>query len=448
MKLKFSLQTIIIGFVVLVHIFILSQIVFFPYPELLIYSYLTDKGMLAYKSIFDQHFPGIMFFPLNLYSIGFNSPERLKIFQYLIVICNHLIIFNIVKRIKSTKLPVIAALTYLLWQIFLEGHVLWIDSFVSTLLLAAYYFYLKQTNKSMFLSGLMLSLSLLMKQVAAPLIFVFSIYLLFKTDKKGSYKYYIAGLIIPLGYLFYWVVSNDIIYEFYYWTFVYNLTTFEQMGRKAVSISQIARLTPLILPSVYLLIKRKHIPFVIFAICSLFFAYARFDYVHLQPFLVFVPVSFIYVKKYWTKIFFYSYIFVVLLGGVILNIKNINYLFPERTLFFSGFEYDLAQSVRQYAGDNESVFILGTTPHIYYLTNTLPPGKLFVFQFPWFMVEVEDKIYAGIIQDPPKVVLRDQQASVSGMNLVKYAPVINQYINDNYYLAETISDVEILLPKN
>src|SRR3989338_11609788 len=85
---------VIIGF----HLLILSRSVFFPYPELFIYSYLTKQGLLPYKQILDQHFPGVMFFPINLATLGIDTPQEARLLHFAVVAITQVILF-IVARI-------------------------------------------------------------------------------------------------------------------------------------------------------------------------------------------------------------------------------------------------------------------------------------------------------------------------------------------------------------
>ena len=114
-------------------------------------------------------------------------------------------------------------------------------------------------------------------------------------------------------------------------------------------------------------------------------------------------------------------------------------------MFFGDFERQISNKVLSYASAGDTIFSLGTTPHVYYLTKTLPPGRLFVFQFPWFMRIAEERILSGIISDPPKVVVRDETATTGGMRLIDYMSNINQHINENYHVIDNISEVEILV---
>ena len=119
----------------------------------------------------------------------------------------------------------------------------------------------------------------------------------------------------------------------------------------------------------------------------------------------------------------------------------------DRVLFFGEFEEKLSAEVLKYVKQGDSIFAMGTTPHLYQLTNTLPPGGIFVFQFPWFMVEAEERILAGIIDDPPKVVVRDKNATTGGKNLISYMQNIDRHVEDNYKTIEMIDGVEIMIQK-
>src|SRR3989338_3479932 len=73
-----------LGLILLTHILILSKLIYFPYPELFIYPYLTNHGLKPYSQIIDQHFPGLMFLPLNLDNLGMTTPEIARIWSFLL----------------------------------------------------------------------------------------------------------------------------------------------------------------------------------------------------------------------------------------------------------------------------------------------------------------------------------------------------------------------------
>ena len=101
---KNYLSYLILGAILLTHIFIFTKLIYFPYPELFIYPYLTNHGLKPYGQILDQHFPGLMFFPINLDNLGMNTPEGAKFWSISIVIIIHLMIFLIGSEIFKNRL--------------------------------------------------------------------------------------------------------------------------------------------------------------------------------------------------------------------------------------------------------------------------------------------------------------------------------------------------------
>ena len=175
MIIAFKKYSMIVGIFCAAHIAILSKLKFFPYPELFIYSYLTKGSLIPYKQIFDQHFPGLMFLPVNFASLGIDTVAEMRIVSYLLVVLSHLAIYKISKTIlKNNKLLLLPNLLFLIWHPSIEGYVLWIDSFAQTTLLWSFYFLLRKGNKNSFLTGLLLGLTFLLKQTVAPLTLWFS----------------------------------------------------------------------------------------------------------------------------------------------------------------------------------------------------------------------------------------------------------------------------------
>ncbi len=435
------------------HLFILSKLIFFPYPELFIYSYLTKQGLVPYKQIFDQHFPGLMFFPVNLMTLGIDTPGEARILHFGIIAVTHLILFKISKKLfKSSYIILIPNLLYLLWQPFFEGYILWIDVFVVPLLLLGFYFLMDvKKKKHLFYSGLFLGLSMLFKQVVVPLIFLLWVYQFYSLKSFKRTVPYLLGLAIPASVLILWITALHVWREFFYWTVTFNLTTFAHMGRKYPDLNGLAKTLPTIGIGIISLIfsytkKLKYTALItIFFIGSLAFAYARFDFVHLQPTLVFsiIATTFLVRKLNMNtlKVWLLSYFLI----SLILLIPFYKNNWGKRILFFGEFEKNISEKVLNYTDSGETIFALGTTPHIYYLTKTRPPGDVFVFQFPWFMQVAEQNILQGIITAPPKVVIRDKNAKVGGLSLIEFMPNIDKFVESYYKVIDTVGDTEIMI---
>ncbi|OGM10523.1 hypothetical protein A2159_01115 [Candidatus Woesebacteria bacterium RBG_13_34_9] len=451
---------LILFIIIAVNISILSGIIFFPYPELFIYSYLTTKGLLPYKQIIDQHFPGIMFFPINLISIGINTAEKAKFLNWGLVSLNHIFIFLIARKLfKSNYWVLLANVLYLIWHPFFEGFVLWIDTFVSTLLLISYYILIggwKRIEKvKEFIAGLVLGTAFVFKQVILPLVtLLFLYYFLYQKKYRLSYRL-LLGVFLPVFLMFVYIIKIDVLKDFLYWTVTFNLTTFAQLGRKYPTFLEILKLGwvfwPAFLAALIIFIKKpikELIILCIFFICGMFFFYARSDFIHLQPSLAFCIILMIYLIRIIPKRLLYLLAIFYFLGSMYLLIPFYRWAVNNKqTLFFGEKEERIVSEVRKYANKDDSVFSFATVSHLNYLTETIPPGKVFVFPFPWFMLKAENKILEGVKKDPPKVVVMDKFAQVEGVNLVSYTPRIKEYIEKNYNVVNSFDQTEILVPR-
>src|SRR3989338_6622905 len=90
--------------IIIAHLFILSRLIFFPYPEFFVYPYLTNAGLKPYSQIMDQHFPGLLFLPVNFDNLGMNDEFSARIWLMVIVSITQLLIFFVSRAIfKSGK---------------------------------------------------------------------------------------------------------------------------------------------------------------------------------------------------------------------------------------------------------------------------------------------------------------------------------------------------------
>src|SRR4030042_3504775 len=447
----------ILGFIILIQLILLSKLIFFPYPELFSYPYFTSHGLIPYKQIFDQHFPGFMFFPINLYTLGMTTPQMARLWQFALVVLIQLILFFVTKKLfKSNILALSTNFLYLIWQPFFEGWVLWVDSFLPLFLLPAFYFSYKakegRNKYDYLLAGLFFGISLIFKQVIIPLIvLVLLYYLLEKKYLKGVYWYLLGLLPLPILMIFYFFLKGAF-YEFIYWTVTYNLTVFAEFGKKVPSITDLIIVTSVFgisLFGIFNLRKRNiFIWILIFTVGSILFAYARYDLVHLQPVLPFICLSSVIgiewlLKKKSTKLIIILYIL-----GTLFFLNNFykSHL-GNRVLFYDSDTITVAEKLSQETKPGEHVFLFGVSAHIYQMTNTLPAGNVFVFQFPWFMRVAEDRILAGIEKDEPEIILADNSVKIGGQRITDFEPKIYKYILENYEKKYTIGSVDFMKRK-
>lgn len=440
--------------IILVHSFVLLKLQFFPYPEFFIYPYLTNNGLLPYREILDQHFPGLMFLPINFDNLGMTDPFVSRIWLITMVAIIQLFLFLIANNIlKSEKKAILINFLYLLWQPFFEGWVLWIDSLLPLLLLPAFYCFYK--NK-FFICGLLLGIGIVFKQTLIPLTFLVFAYTIWTTKSLGKIGRLLLGIFIPITLMFLYLLNIGVLEDFWYWTITFNLTIYAKYGTSIPkSIGFVTRI--LFVYSTFLLLwssdfknKDRRIVAIItiFLIGSLAGVFDRADFVHIQPSLPFAllgttlglyslgrnnlvklgVIIYILVTFWWQKVFFQGHI-------------------SDKVLLFDGQTKQTALKIKQYTQKGDKIFVFGAVPHLYQLSETLPAGDVFVFQFPWFLSVAEGRILKGLEVDQPKIVVSDRSINIEGQLITEYAKELDQYIQKNYQVIDQVGTTSIMSRK-
>ncbi|KKQ75692.1 MAG: hypothetical protein US96_C0006G0004 [Candidatus Woesebacteria bacterium GW2011_GWB1_38_5b] len=446
---RFELSLIII---ILGHALVLLKSVFLPYPELFVYPYLTNIGLTPYVQILDQHFPGLMFFPVNLANLGFTTPDSFRILQVGIITFIHVIIYKTIVNITGSKKSALAGnIIFFVLHPFLEGHVVWIDNLIPLLLLPAYYLLLNKNKKNILLSGIFIGAAILLKQVVVPLSVLLLIVLWI--EDKTVIKYFLTGLLVPLSFLLLFVLNKNMLNDFIFWTYTFNVTSFADMGRKYATWRQVLAVSVLYAPAIliafygFIVKNRTLMLLAIFFLVSLLFAYARFDFVHLQPSLPFAVILLVYFLSRLPNRFYESAFILFLIPIVWIASRFFINAGSGGITFFGSEEYKVADRISEYVKRSDPIFMYGTLPHMYQLTNTRPSGNIFVFHFPWFMKIAQPRILEGLMNDPPKVVITQKSATIDGESLFGYMEDIDEYIVENYEKIDEVGDIEILIPK-
>ncbi len=447
---KNNLQYFLLGLILLVHGLLLTKLIFFPYPELFIYPYLTNHGLLPYSQILDQHFPGLMFLPINFDNLGMTTPEIARIWLITVVILTHLLLFFISRDIfKSNKKALLVNFLYLAWQPFFEGWVLWIDSFLPLLLLPAFYALYKG---KFFSTGILLGIAIVFKQTIIPLSFLILIYIFWKSHKLKDHLRFLGGLLIPVGLMVAYFIGIGVFWDFWYWTVVFNLTIFAKEGRGVgPTLAHFSRVL-LVFGSAFIVIRRIKTKeaqiLLIFLIGALLGLSTRFDFVHFQPALPFailatiLGLSSIKSKKS-LGIFMLIYL---LITAWWINIFYKGHI-GNKVFFFDDLTYQIAGKIMHYTKPKDKIFVFGSAPHLYQMSNTLPAGDIFVFQFPWFFQAARDRILVGIKQDKPDIIISDRTVKIEDIKITDFAKEIDKYIQENYQKIDAVGTAEILKRK-
>ncbi len=204
-KIKNNFVFLLLGLILLIHAVILTKLIYFPYPELFIYPYLTNHGLKPYARILDQHFPGLMFLPVNLNNLGITTPEIARLWSVSVAILIQIMLFFIGSRIlKSKKKALLINILYLIWQPFFEGWVLWIDSFLPLILLPAFY---ALYRGRVFAAGILIGLAVIFKQTIIPLSVFALIYIFWKTRNLKISLKFLLGLLIPVFFMLFYFLG-------------------------------------------------------------------------------------------------------------------------------------------------------------------------------------------------------------------------------------------------
>lgn len=435
------------------HVLIFTRLIYYPYPELFIYPYLTNHGFKPYGNILDQHFPGLLFLPINFDNLGLHNEVIARYWSAGIIILIHLMLFLIVsKLLNSRKKALLVNVLYLLWQPFFEGWVLWIDSFLPIILLPAFYSFHK---KKFLLTGLLVGLGIVFKQTLIPLAGLILLYLIWEVREIGGVRAvlrYLAGLVLPVALMLIYLLGIGVLNDFWYWTIVFNLTVFAKSGTTIPSaFSFIIR--PLVVYSGALLAlfhkdRKLKVAMFIFLIGSLAGIFDRADYIHYQPSLPFVLLATVLgVDQIKQKKLLCGLIIVYLtVAGWWLNTFYKGHL-GSRVFFFDSQTKQLAAKIKVYTRPREKIFIFGAAPHLYQMTDTLPAGNIFVFQFPWFLEVAESRVLLGIEKDRPAIIVADTADTIEGQPITKFASSINDYIRQNYQAVDQAGTAVIMRRK-
>ena len=440
----------LLGIVIFIHSLILTKLQFFPYPELFIYPYLTNHGLKPYQQILDQHFPGLMFLPINFDNLGMQTPDIARIWSIFIIIFIHLLIFFISNRIlTSESKALLVNILFLLWNPFFEGWVLWIDSFLPLILLPAFYALYK--NKLLF-CGLFLGIGIVFKQTLIPLSFLTLLYIFWQTKKVRLVISFLLGLFIPLTLTGLYLMSIGVLKDFWYWTVVFNVTTYAKFGTSTpADIGFVTRVLFVYSMSILIFLhKDKRLVQIlsVFLVGSLIGVFDRADFVHFQPSLPFALLATtlgIYSIKKTTLAKFGIFIFVV----VAFWWQKVFYSghISDKILLFDEQTKQTALKIRKYTNPGEKIFIFGAVPHLYQMSDTLPAGDIFVFQFPWFLRIAEGRVLEGIRKDKPSIIVSDRSVKIENQELIIFAKNIDEYIQGSYEMIDKVGSNVILRRK-
>ena len=445
-------------FIILVflHLFILGNLQFTAWPEMLSYPYLVNHGFKLYSDIIHPYPPGLTIILSILFKAAHqeNYIYLIKGFTWTLIILNDLLIYKIVKRLTQKNLfAYFAVALYILTQPFLEGNMLWFDgALVTPVLMGIYYLVNKQNTKNILLAGLFFATSVFIKQTSGLLFLVAMFYVLYKQKNIKSVIYFLVPAFI-LGIIFLvWSISTNQLIDFLNWNLVYPFTFWSKFpGYVQMSLTKGQTLVTLFLisPIVILgLLKRKILnnsTFVflgVLLLTSFIMVYPRFSFFHFQLALSLIVILFGYLlsqmKTKQSITLFSVYILIITLfisRPIVIRDWNKPTRFWEDAI-------KLGQNINELNKSNEKIYLLGVSSDVYVSSNTLP-AKPWPDNYGWYLEipDMQEKILSRWQEDPPYYIYRQTPEAGNWYDLGTYQPQkITDWITKNYELKDNLRD--------
>ncbi|MEK7169180.1 MAG: hypothetical protein AAB778_04160 [Patescibacteria group bacterium] len=415
---------------VIVHIVILLNLKFTAWPEIFSFSYLFNNGFDLYKDMVHPYTPLLTLLLSFLYKLFGYNVWVVKLFTYLLVLINDLLIFKItIKLTNKSKWGIFAVIFYVLTQSFLDGNQLWFDFAISTPILFCIWLIL---NKKYFWTGVVLAVAFLVKQNS--LLFL-PLLLIFANNIKNSIKLLFGAMLPVIPFAIYLYLGSSFA-DFFNWTLIYPSqywTNFPNYVQILPTSRQLLVLIILFMPSIYLFVTREFknkLLIIGSLLVSLVLIYPRFSFFHFQTGIAFLSIIFGVVSSYIKKpILIYAYLLLLL------------FLIPKDWGKSTRFIDDNSLLVEK----SEKVYLLGSHSLNYVFSNSLPP-KPWIDNYGWYfdIPGIQQKLIDGWKIDPPVYIYWSIPQTGNWYDLGVYQPTeVVKYIRDNYQKIEEQNGVEI-----
>jgi hypothetical protein len=416
----------------LIHLFLLFNLKFTPWPEMFSFPYLFSNGFLMYKDFVIPYPPFLVILLSTIYKIFGYKVLVLKIFTWILILLTDLFIYKIVDFVTKKKFfAPISVAVFVFIQPFLDGNMLWFDTFLVLPVLVSVFFLLreKNINKNILLSGIFLAISVFSKQTALIYLLVATIFVFYKYRKFSK----LLLLIIPtfvfgIVFLTYLITTNSLI-DFFNWNLIYPIKYWgDYPSYLLLSIKKIDYLIllGLLIPTIVALKNKvKLIP--IMFIASLLAVYPRFSYYHLSVGIALSAICFGISLGYLKSSLIYK-IFLVFFVILFFN-------YQQRIVFAWDWRKDDRFGLIDSIESNQIVYLINIHSANYVFKNTLPP-KPWYDNYGWYL-EIpgqQEKIIKSWIENPPTVIYWKKEDVGNWYALGVYKPkLISKWIEDNYF---------------
>lgn len=422
------------------------------------YPYLINNHFLPYKDIINPY-PPILPFLLSLFSKAAGYlPEPYSIATWLAVFAVDLSIFIVIYKLaKNYYYAVVALIFFVFISIPFGINGLWFDLIQTPFIIfSVFYFYrYSNSNKATDLhkSFYLAIVAVFIKQQAVWLILFYLCTLIINNRKRlarsardlfAPFVFFCTILLLNIIYL----LKLGVLGNFVFWV-LYQPFFNASLRPGYVLLPTIKQILIIFLPLTFIVVpnlfgRKKYFLLTITSLALIFFAYPRFDYFHLIPYLAIVSVALgvnlSHYKKLSTKIIAIPAVSLILLLVFFLHNLGANWQQPIR--FFDRSILTAASFIAQTTPSGSILYMQNSPDQIFVLSNRLPV-KPWADEFPWYLEinGIQNEIVTGIKNQNPKFVIFQPYSEKGKYALGSYRPSqIADYLDQNYMNLEKIND--------
>lgn len=439
--------------IIIGQIFLLTQLRFTVWPEMLAYPYLLNRGFQFYNDIIHPYLPLL---PYTIYFLGKIigvSVLSIQIITYLVIFLNGMLFWKIALLWFGGKISTLLLCAYAILSMLFDVNGLWFDLVTVPFILIAFLLYIKdeklKTLSTIFKIGILLGTAFITKQTSIFFVLSLVIYLA-ATNKYSKALLLLMSAGLPsLSLLFFFNVS-----DLWQWGIAFPFFAISNLPGYVLfpSLRQLVILVTIFIPLIFIYKVRdeKIVPTLLWLLPALTFLVPRFDYFHLQPLLPFfvLYLGILVTKIKITQVVRASFwIYLVAVSAIIVRYTIKNLWQPVR--FFEPSVMTTAKILSSTITKDEPVMFYNTTAN-YFVTAKLLPMKPWVDNFPWYMElpGVQENIIMALKDGTVRQVVFTQPTNNGNWELGTYVPAkLDQYVKDTYVVREAIEENIILLKK-
>ncbi|QQG41121.1 MAG: glycosyltransferase family 39 protein [Candidatus Woesebacteria bacterium] len=431
-----------------VHLLILSKLQFTAWPEMLSFPYLFGNGYIPYRDFVFPYPPFLVLILSFVYKLFGYKVVILKIFTWGLILLSDIFIYKVTEILTKKNIFALFAVAFFVFvQPFLEGNMLWFDTFLVLPVLLSIYFLIKtESPNKFFWSGLFLAIAAFSKQTAFVYILAASVFVLTTTKNRLKNIIYLLtpSLIFGLIFLSYLFITKsfadflnwNVIFPFKYWG---SYPSYVQFGLGKVDAFVIVGM----LISFAELFKRQKLIFLM-SLGSLVAVYPRFSYYHLAVGVSLWAISFaILLSRYYKRRIIWFGVIGVLAMFVWFKMNIVlAWDWGKGDRFFESSDLKIVQNIDSNFNPDERIYLANIHSGIYVYADRLPTVPWYDnYGWYWEIPGQQEKVVNLWNNNPPAgIYWKDEQPGAWYLPGVYRPKIVYKWIQENYIKKEEIEN--------